>query len=352
VLNLGGITLRGLNSAELTERQRKILEAVIHCYTFTAEPVGSRTVAKRYNLGISPATVRNVMADLEEMGYLFQPHTSAGRVPTEKGYRLYVDELMRESGLTREEKELIEREYEKVKHQLDRIMEHTSKILSLISRYVGVAVTPPMHEGVFRHIELISVGANTVLSVIITASGMVRNKLISLDFEIPRQELERIADIINERLSGISMSRIRDLANDPMELRSMLGLEGERFRVVRYALDFDPDVQVYLDGRANMLSQPEFSSVKRMERIFRVLEERDRVWRILYPAGRAGEVQVKIGSEVKCRGMEECSVVSAVYRAGDMVGTIGIIGPKRMEYPRVIPLVRYTARMVSQVLGR
>ena len=351
MLNFGGITLRGLNSTELTERQRRILEAVIRCYTFTAEPVGSRTVAKRYNLGISPATIRNVMADLEEMGYLFQPHTSAGRVPTEKGYRLYVDELMKESGLTREEKELIEREYEKVKHQLDRIMEHTSRILSLISRYVGVAVTPPMHEGVFRHIELISLGANTVLSVLITASGMVRNKLISLDFEIPRQELERIAGIINKKLSGISMSRIRDLAHNPVELRSMLGLEGEKFSVVRYALDFDPDVQVYLDGRANMLSQPEFSSAKRMERIFRVLEERERVWRILYPAGKAGEVQVKIGSEVKCRGMEECSVVSAVYRAGDMVGTIGIIGPKRMEYPRVIPLVRYTAKVVSQMLG-
>lgn len=343
--------MKGLSSVELDERQKKILEAIIHCYTFTAEPVGSRTVARRYNLGISPATVRNVMADLEEMGYLFQPYTSAGRVPTEKGYRLYVDKLMKESRLTRQEKELIEREYEKVKHELDRIMEHTSRVLSLISNYVGVAVTPPIHEGLFRRIELISVGASTVLSVIITASGMVRNRLISLDFEIPRQELERIADIINERLSGMSMNEIHELAHNPRKLRKVLGLEGEKFSVVRYALDFEPDVQVYLEGRANILSQPEFSSAERTEKIFRVLEERERIWRILYPATETKEVQVKIGSEVRCPYMEECSVVSAIYRAGNLIGTIGIIGPKRMEYPRVIPLVRYTARMVSRMLG-
>jgi len=341
---------KGGLASELTERQRKILESVIHCYTLTAEPVGSRTIARKYGLGLSPATIRNVMADLEEMGYLYQPHTSAGRVPTEKGYRVYVDELMEESELTPEEKRLIRSEYEKIKHEVDRIIEHTSRILSLISRYIGVAATPPLREGAFKRLELISVGANTVLSVIITFSGIVRNKLISLDFELPDKVLNRIAVLINERLSGLPISRIRELAQNPVELRRMLDLEGREIDLVRYALDIEPDVQVYLDGQANILSQPEFSSIERSERVFRALEKKDRIWRILFPKS-SSDVEVKIGSEVKCEGMEECSVVSATYKVGDLTGTIGIIGPKRMVYPKIIPLVRYTAQIVSSILG-
>ncbi|MBU4128778.1 heat-inducible transcriptional repressor HrcA, partial [bacterium] len=204
----------------LDERKKRILGAVVHNYITTAVPVGSRNIAKKYKLGLSPATIRNCMADLEELGYLAHPHTSAGRIPTDKGYRFYVDSLMEQEDLSSEEKRKIEKEYSHKMNRIDEIMEETSQVLSLISHYTGLILAPNLEKSIFHHLELVSLENGRILSILITGSGLVKNKIIEAEEILPEERLEEILNLINDRLSNLPLKRIKEFISDQLKIKT------------------------------------------------------------------------------------------------------------------------------------
>jgi heat-inducible transcriptional repressor len=340
-------------------RQREVLEMIIDCYRRTAEPVGSRTVARRYGINLSPATIRNTMADLEDLGYVKQPHTSAGRVPTELGYRVYIDSLMKFYELSPREKDFIREGVTTSIVDLETIMEQTSRILSEISHYIGIALTPELHEGTLRHLELIPIDTTSddserqrrVLAVLVMASGTVKNHVVLVHKDLSGEDIHRIKRILNEKLSGLPLKKIQQISQDAMQLKALFDpyLSEPVAAFTRDTFSLDKGTHVYLDGASNFFSQPEFLEVQKIEPLFRLLEQKDQIADLLTPR-QSPDIQVLIGSENACEGMELCSVVCSGYSIhGDMYGTIGVIGPTRMEYSRIVSIVSFTARCISQM---
>lgn len=341
---------------ELNERSRKILEAIIEDYIDTGEPIGSRTVTRRHDMRLSPATVRNVMADLEDLGYIVSPHTSAGRVPTDKGYRFYVDTLLRVRPLSSSERERIERQYRRRGLQMEELLREAGKVLSSLSHYTGIVLAPRFTATVFRHIEFLRLSQGRLLVVFVSQSGLVQNKLIECGEDISSAELEQINNYLNRTLSGLSLEQVKlrlveEMARDKAQydelLRRALILSAAAFAND----DGDGAEQVFIEGAANILEQPEFADVDRMKRLFRAFEQKSQLVQLLDRSQQAEGVQIFIGSETHYAEIEGCSLVTASYanRHGTL-GTLGVIGPSRMSYSMVIPIVDYTARLLGQVL--
>ena len=332
----------------LDERKKKILRAVVYNYITTAIPVGSRTIAKKYRLDLSPATIRNCMADLEESGYLTHPHTSAGRTPTDKGYRFYVNSLMERENLSLKEKTRIEREYSHRMNRIDQIMEETSQVLSLFSRYTGLVLAPNLEKSIFHHLELVSLENGRILSILITGSGLVKNKIIETEEILPKERLGEILNLINDRLSNLPLKRIKEFISDQLKIeasaRKIWGLMNQIFT-------WDGVEELYLGGRINILEHPEFKDLARSKSIFQALEEKRLLAEVLSKTASSEGVKVLIGKETRCRKIRDLSLVTSTYRInGRPVGILGVIGPRRMEYSKVVSLVDFMAKMVSEVL--
>jgi heat-inducible transcriptional repressor len=340
-------------SEDLNERSRRILEAIIEDYIDSAEPVGSRAVARRHQMGLSPATVRNVMADLEEMGYLLAPHTSAGRIPTEKGYRFYIDSLLRVRPLSLAERQRIERHYHLKGRRIEEVLQESGKVLSSISHYTGLVLAPRFTSTVFRHIEFVRLSEGRILVIFVAESGLVQNKVIQTDERLAQSELEQMTNYLNLTLSGLTISEVKAKIVEEMHQEKSL-----YDRLLQKALEFSSEAfgeekggQVYIEGAINILEQPEFSDLDRMKRLFRAFEQKSLLVELLDAAQKARGVQIFIGGESEYSEIEGCSLVTAVYSGrGGNVGTLGVIGPTRMPYNLVIPIVDYTARLVSKVL--
>jgi len=339
---------------ELNERSRRILEAIIEDHIDTGEPVGSRTVTRRHHMGLSPASVRNVMADLEELGYLVSPHTSAGRVPTDKGYRYYVDALLRVRPLSSSERERIEQHYQRRGLPTEALLREAGKALSSLSHYTGIVLAPRFTATVFRHIEFVRLSQRRLLVVFVSQSGLVQNKLIEAREDFGQAELEQINNYLNRTLSGLPIEQVKARL-----LEEMAKEKAQYDELLRRALDLstaafaDPaeGEQVFIEGTTNILEQPEFADVERMKRLFRAFEQKSRLVELLDQSQQADGVQIFIGSETHYAEIEGCSLVTASYanRHGTL-GTLGVIGPSRMAYSMVIPIVDYTARLLGQVL--
>ncbi|NLY74885.1 MAG: heat-inducible transcription repressor HrcA [Firmicutes bacterium] len=339
-------------ASELDGRKKQILKVVTDDYIASAEPVGSRTIARRYKLGLSPATIRNEMADLEESGYLQQPHTSSGRIPSEKGYRYYVDALMSLRQLEESEIELIYTELEKHQREIDAIIHQTSKILAQLTQYPSMVIGPQFQAAAFRHIQLIKLAPDTVLVLIVTDTGYVENKIIELENEISDAELDRISYLLNQKLRGVSL---KDLKTSVIkEIRSDMALQdhffSEALKVLIKSISEHPHERIFVDGAIKILEQPEFSDVLKFKPIMKALGEEDCLYKLLSSNLQRG-AKVKIGSENQDLGIQDCSVVTAGYEiAGRTVGVIGVLGPTRMEYAKVLPIVEYTAAILSELL--
>lgn len=347
-----------MNSAvRLDERGKKVLRAVVYEYTTTASPVGSRRIAKKYKLGLSPATIRNVLSDLEDLGYVSQPYASAGRLPTDKGYRFYVDSLTKFFKLTQRKRMMIEREYPVNPEGIEKLLQQTSRILSTLSHYAGVVLAPNLRGSIFKHLELVSLGEGRILSVLVTGSGMVKNKIIEVARPIFPPELQRVSNLCNNRLSGLSLGKIKD--------SPLLSLSKEGQNLLKEIFDLDGQEELYLDGAANILDQPEFKDISKTKLIFKALEEKKLLSDIMSNAPENAQgpsvlperfgngIRVIIGSESRCRQIEECSLVTATYWISDRpAGNLGVIGPKRMEYNKIISLVDFMAQRVSKILTR
>ncbi len=303
-------------------------------------------------MGLSAATLRNTMADLEELGYLTHPHTSAGRIPTEQGYRVYVDSLMTDQKLSRREKQFIRDGYTSPTRDFEEIMEQTSKILSAISHHIGVVLSPELHESILRRIELISIDSEHILAVLLMASGAVKNQVVPIPKNLSDNELYRINQILNEKLAGLPLKQIRQISQDPAKLKAVFDqrLSAPIVTVARNTFALEQETHVYIDGTANFFSQPEFEEIQKIESLFRVLEQKKQVADLLSTQQEPLGTQVLIGTENGCEGMEMCSIVRSNYRVrGNQFGTIGVIGPTRMAYPRIVSIVNFTSQTISEL---
>ena len=339
---------------KLGARKLKILQAIIDDYIRTAEPVGSRTLAKKYGLGISSATIRNEMSDLEEMGFLEQPHTSAGRVPSDKAYRFYVDKLMKVRSLDQKEAEYIRETYESTIDQIEQIIFHTAETLSEVTNYTSLAMAPRLSKVTIRHIQLVQVDGEFALLVIVTSSGILRDTLIRIPEGINNDYLSRVSNILNEQFRGKTIDQIdtEDLANirdkflkNRKFFSSLLDILIQRFRESEKR-------EVYLGGMTNIFNFPEYQDIIRAQSFLNLMEEKDLLYDILSNSTEDG-VWVSIGSENSYNELHDCSIVTATYSLEDRVlGTIGLIGPTRMEYSKAISVMDYMGKALSRYLTR
>ncbi len=340
-------------SEGLNERSRQILQAIIEDYTASGEPVGSRTVA-RCGIGLSPATVRNVMADLEELGYIYSPHTSAGRVPTEKGYRLYLSSLLQVRELSCREQEQIRQHYHFEDLQAEDRLRQACRLLSTTSRYAGILMVPKFTSTVFRRIEFVRLSAARLLAVFVTRSGMVQHKVIEAPEPLGQSQLDEITNYLNQEFSGLTIQQMKSrIATEIVEERALYDqLRRQALLLSSRALQDELGGQVFIEGASNILDQPEFADLSRMKRLLRAFEQKSLLVELLDKTQQVEGVQIFIGSHEEYSEIEGCSLVTASYsnRQGT-TGTLGVIGPIRMPYPLVIPLVGYTARLVSDILN-
>ena len=339
----------------LTDRCQQILEAVIEEYIATAQPVGSKALTQNQHIRLSPASVRNVMAELEELGYLASPHTSAGRIPTEKGYRFYVDTLLRVSDLDTRQKDQIEMKYRQHGLQMADMLREASRTLSSFSHHTGLVMIPRLKVTVFRHIEFVKLSSRQVLVVFVTQSGLVQNKRVQIDEELTQSDLEQITNYLNQTMSGLSIEEVRARIVAEMAQEKALydQLLRRAFTLSSAALGDEADGDVIIDGTSYFLEQPEFSDLQQMKNIVQAFEQKSMLVDLLDRGTDAQGVQVIIGSETQYHELSGCSLITAAYsgRRGSL-GTLGVIGPNRMPYSTIIPIVDYTANLISRLLDR
>lgn len=336
----------------LSNREKEILSAVVQNFILTAMPVGSRQLARKRSLDLSPATIRNVMADLEEMGLLCHPHTSAGRVPSDLGYRIYVNDLMESRGLTSEEQEAIEREFDGVAQEVDEIMAVTAKVLSSASRLLAIAMVPALDEAILNRIDLVRVSDNRALIIISLESGPVRTIMVELEQSIPEQELKQVAQLINSRLSGLTLAQVRAEIGERIS-----SLQSAPPGLVRFFVDsadrlftFTEREEVKIGGRAEVLSQPEFSDPRTMRGIIELIENKDIILHLVQSQTDQNSVIISIGSENPDLRAKDLSILSSCYRTPTLAGKFGVIGPTRMDYSKLKSLVEFTALTITRHL--
>lgn len=343
---------------ELTDRERRVLEAVVRIYVDTAEPAGSRTVGKSPDLSVSPATIRNTMADLEEKGYLTHPHTSAGRVPTDLAYRYFVDQLIRPTSLTPEEQAKVVRQLEEAgSSAVERLVRHATRALSLLSLELGVAMAPRMEHMVLEKLDLVQVSADKVLLVAQIESGFVRTVYVDLTSEVPRDALVTVAAILNEQLAGLTLKEIRETLPD--RLRDVGPTEGAADELLNIFMQsgielFDwPDLEgseITLGQASVLAAQPEFTSGERLKGLIELTEQRDVLAGALGAREHGQGLRITIGGENPSEELTDFTLVTSEYRVGGLTGVIGVIGPTRMEYEKVIAIVDYTSTLVNRIL--
>ena len=345
-----------MSAATLTDREQRVLDAVIRTYVETAEPAGSRTVAKRHKLGVSPATVRNTMADLEEKGFLFHPHTSAGRIPTDLAYRYYVDTLMRPRRLSEAQRRKLRLELggEDAIGPLERLVRRATQAMGLLTGELGVALSPSVDEVVLERLELMALSGEKVLLVLTLRNGIVRTVYVDLPISVPRETLLAVTVVLNERLAGQSMAEIRSTLPERLrdaapsgdapatELLNIFLQSGEEL------FDLSGD-QVHLGHTSVLASQPEFESGQELRGLIELTERRDLLANVLTSRDRDTGLQISIGSENPAPELTGFTLVTGEYRVGDLGGIIGVIGPTRMPYDRVVAIVDSTSRIVSEL---
>ena len=337
---------------ELDARKLQILRAVIDEYILSAAPVGSRSVSKRSGLNLSSATIRNEMADLEEMGYLEQPHTSAGRIPSDRGYRVYVDGLMHRSNLTEDEIGFIRSHYSRRIGELEAVMQQTAAALSEATQYTAVVMRPELNFSRLKHMQLVPLAEGRALLVVVTDTGYSKDCIVSVPERFTPMQLEQLSHLLTERLSGVRMDRVPELLKT--ELSGIFAERQEFLSSVIASLEQEmasKSGKVTLSGATKMLHYPEYSDVTKARTFLAAVEGRDNLYGMLKKASPL-EFTFTIGSENELEPLQDCSVVTATYRIGGMpVGTMGVIGPTRMNYGKVVSVLEFMSRSLSEILS-
>jgi heat-inducible transcriptional repressor len=340
---------------KLSPRDREILRDIILTYLLSGEPVSSRAVSKQGRLGLSAATIRNVMADLEEWGYLMHPHTSAGRLPTPAAYHLFIDSMMEARPLPARERRYIHGTLSATTHtDGEQLMEVATRLLSELSQQVGIVVTPALGDTVLQAIEFVPVAPRKVLCVVVSASGFVDNKVIETDEEITREDLLRISNYLTEHFTGKSLREVRErLLRLMVEERVMVDrMLARAIDLAREGLALESGREVLVDGASTLLARPELSDVQRVRRMFEAFTDKARLVKLLNRCLDGGGMRVLIGDDSDLTSELDFSLVASPYGSGDHpLGILGIFGPSRMQYQKVIPLVHYLSETLSRALA-
>jgi len=335
----------------LNDRKKKILQLIIEDYISTAEPVGSRTIARKYDLGISPATIRNEMSDLELLGYLEQPHTSAGRVPSAQAYRFYVDSLIEPGSLTDNDMALINSWYKERRRNIDDIFQSTAKILSRMTQNVSMVLANKDTGAVFRYIKFLPLDSSHAILCIVTDDGNVDNCVVEIPLGMRPEEMDYLAGRISSVLEGKELSEISDelLSALHMDVAEDKVLFTSFLQAIKRISRKQNEQRVFLGGTKQLLNQPEFRDVERVKSLLGILEE-EKVVRDLLVAGEDSGLKITIGTENKFTGIQDCSMVQATYRLnGKIVGTMAVLGPTRMEYGKVITVMDYLHKYLKTI---
>lgn len=345
---------------DLSERERQVLEAVVRTYVDSAEPAGSRTLAKSFNLGVSPATVRNTMSDLETKGYLFHRHTSAGRIPTDQAYRFYVDRIMRPQPLTDVERERLVQEIEVGgSSAVERLVQRAIRALSVLSRELGVAVAPSLEDAIIERLELIQVSSEKILMVMTIKSGYVRTVYVDIPGEVQSDVLTSVTQVLNERLGGLTLQAIRETLSDRLR-DTGVGDGGGAEELLNIFIQSGSELfdwtllqggNVHLGQTSVLASQPEFNTGERLKGLIELTEQRALLADVLGSREHKGGLKITIGTENPEEALSDFTLVTSEYRVGQLKGVIGVIGPTRMPYEKVIAIVDYTSTLVNSVLG-
>jgi len=344
-----------MKTEQLSERERRVLEAIVQSYVDTAEPVGSRTIARRFGLGVSAATIRNTMSDLEEKGFLFHPHTSAGRVPTDRAYRLYVDALMGAPRLSTAQRKALQEVMPSEGSTVTDILRRAAEVLGVLAQELGVAAAPSLDAAVLEHLDLVAVSSERLLLVLTLASGVVRTIFVPVPGSLSPDAVANVTVVLNERLAGLTLRAIRQTLGDRLrdatagpqetELLDIFLATGDQLFEVPAA-----DDTVVLGHTSVLADQPEFASTTRMRGLIELTEQRDVLRQVLGQRAQGGALTITIGGEHESRQLAHLTLVTSPYRAGSLTGVIGVLGPTRMPYEKVVALVEHTSKMVGDLL--
>ncbi len=338
----------------LTQRHREILDLLISDYIASAQPVGSRTIARKYHNQLSPASIRNVMADLLDMGLLSQPHVSAGRVPTPDGMRYYVNTLLKRRDLTEGEMDSISKRYTGDGGGVDDLLHRTSKILARVSSYAGLVATPTSDRVIFKQIEFVPLSKSRILGILVTRDGTVQNRLIEMGEEFTYPELERIANYCNNCFSGLTLEDAMKKVHNQLETdhADYDKLLKKAMILSKDLLDGASESELVVDGQSQLLGMPEFADSEQFHKLLTALEEKRKLLHLLERCREGEGVSIFIGTDTEIDGVDGAGMVVAPYFSENrVVGAIGVIGPIRMDYSRVVPIVDFTSKVLSDVLN-
>lgn len=342
---------------QLKDREKAILRFVIHQFILTASPVGSRNISKKYNIGLSPASIRNIMADLEELGFLDHPHTSAGRVPTDKGYRVYVDSLMDPPHLDSQAKQLIDANLSQAPGETEELLKVTTNILSDLTNQLALVTYPKFEQAILEKIQIVQLSSSRILVVVTVKSGLIRTITLEIDAEVKEEQIAVVQHYLNERLSGLKFFEIRNTIEQRVK-----DFDKEAYRpIIRVFLDSVDRIftdinneKVIVSGAKNILKQPEFADHEQFESIIELIENKDIIIHILDKKNTKSndDVTITIGQENRDEKYSDYSMITKEYKIGDLQGTLGIMGPKRMDYSKIIAAVVYIAKQLTEELTK
>ncbi|MBM7614665.1 heat-inducible transcriptional repressor HrcA [Alkaliphilus hydrothermalis] len=337
---------------ELNERKLKILQAIVQDYIQTAEPIGSRTLTKRYSIGVSPATIRNEMADLEDLGYLTQPHTSAGRIPSDKAYRLYVDYLLQMKKIATFQRDTIKSSLIKRFGELEDVLQYSSKILSQLTNYTSIAMAPQIKGSKLKHIQLVPIGDEHIIAMIVTDTGVIKKPLLKISGGMDYDFMMRVSTLLNEKLTGLTIQDIEqklvgDLRKEAHQFSDIIDtVVPQVFKTLEEIDDFE----LFMNGTTNIFNFPEFSDVLKAKSFLTMLEEKALITNMI-TASESNGIKISIGSENPFQEAKDCSLVTATFNLeGNVMGWLSVIGPTRMDYSHVISVMQQISSYINQIL--
>ncbi len=338
----------------LNERESAVLRALVYEYISSGKPVGSRSFVQKYSFNLSPATMRNIMFDLEAMGFLMQPHTSAGRIPTDIGYRYYVDSLLDTYELTIDESQIIREDVIRKEVHLEKMFISIAKMLSNVSSYAGIVLTPRADFTVIKYIELVQLDLYEILTVFVSRTGMILNKRVTISEIVTQDDLHRFSKFLSSELSGYSFQMIKEKVLG--DLRVKLG-NSMQFQlavdIAELALNDCSEQAIFIEGIENVLHLPEMLEERRLKSFLYVIENKPKLSQIINKYVNENHVNTLIGVEIEDENVYDCSLITSNYSIGNMnVGALGVFGPTRMDYEKAVPLVDYTSKAVSSLLNR
>ncbi len=337
----------------LTDRQLLIFQVIVNDFIRSAQPVGSRSLAKKEEIQYSSATIRNEMADLEELGFLEKTHTSSGRIPSEKGYRFYVDHLLSPQKLDKRDVNSVKSIFAERIYELEKIVQRSAQILSELTNYTSIVLGPAVKDNKLKRIQIVPLNEETAIAIIVTDTGHVENKIFSLPPNIDPGDIERMVNILNSRLTNVPLEDLNGKIYKEVAilLKQHIHNYDSMLSSIADTLKIPANDKLFFGGKTNMLSQPEFHDIEKIKNLMNMIEDEEDMYEIIRknPSG----IHVKIGKENKNTAMENCSLITATYSMGaEQLGTIAILGPTRMEYSRVIGLLQILSHDLTTVLTK